>query len=119
MTCKITKLGYVFLAISILTISLYMKTSSISPMNGEDYALTRIFENESFLSRLTWIAERSQQQMSEWNARLGEQLAIFWLSMPEIYFLITMAKNGSIFLENRKCRIFSTNSIVSYMHLFL
>ena len=88
MTCKITKLGYVFLAISILTISLYMKTSSISPMNGEDYALTRIFENESFLSRLTWIAERSQQQMSEWNARLGEQLAIFWLSMPEIYFLI-------------------------------
>lgn len=88
MTDKHTKLEYVFLALSILTISLYTTIFSISPMNGEDYALTRIFESESFLYRLTWIAARSHEQMSQWNARLGEQLAIFWLSMPEIYFSI-------------------------------
>lgn len=88
MTGKTTKLGYLFQVISILTISLYAAIFSISPLNGEDYALTRIFENESFLYKLTWIAERSHDQMSRWNARLGEQLAIFWLSMPEIYFLI-------------------------------
>lgn len=79
---------YLFSALSILTISLYMVIASISPMNGEDYALTRIFGDEGFWDRLSWVINRSNTQIAGWNARLGEQLAIFWLSMPEIYFLI-------------------------------
>lgn len=88
MTNRPNQLRSLYLALSILSISLYMSIFSIAPMNGEDYALTRIFENEGFLHRLTWVVERSNTQIFEWNARLGEQLAIFWLSMPEVYFSI-------------------------------
>lgn len=88
MADKSIRLEFICGAISILTISLFMTISSITPMNGEDYALTRIFENEDILYRLTWVIGRSHEQISTWNARFGEQLAIFWLSMPEIYFLI-------------------------------
>lgn len=57
-------------------------------MNGEDFALTRIFRSEGFFYRLAWVTDRSYKQITTWNARLGEQLAIFWLSMPKVCFTI-------------------------------
>ncbi|KAF0813635.1 hypothetical protein IGB42_01986 [Andreprevotia sp. IGB-42] len=88
MTQKNTWWGYALAALSVLTVALYAAIFAISPLNGEDYALTRQFGDEGILSRLVWIAERSQAQISTWNARLGEQLAIFWLSLPGSWFLI-------------------------------
>lgn len=61
---------------------------TISPMNGEDYAFTRILEHESVLARVNWIFTRSREQIVGWNARFGEQLAIIWLNVPKIYFIL-------------------------------
>ncbi|WP_256852300.1 DUF6056 family protein [Pantoea sp. Fr+CA_20] len=54
----------------------------IAPMAGEDYGLTKFFQNETILQRLAYAIEKSHHQITWWNARLGEQLAIFELSMP-------------------------------------
>lgn len=68
---------------------------AVSPMNGEDYALTKPFVDASLFERVSWAIERSIHQSTNWNARLGEQLAIFWLAMPKVWFsvanLISMA----------------------------
>jgi len=50
--------------------------------------LTRRFWDESFTLRLGWVLDRSIEQSRDWNARFGEQLAIFWLSMQKIYFTL-------------------------------
>lgn len=76
----------VFLAALLLVVAL---TFSISPMNGEDYALTKQFFDVDMFDRLSWVVERSGRQVKTWNARLGEQLSIFWLSMPPIWFAVT------------------------------
>jgi|GEM_PF-909072 len=54
----------------------------IAPMAGEDYGLTKFFHNETILQRLAYAIEKSNHQITWWNARLGEQIAIFELSMP-------------------------------------
>ena len=59
----------------------------ISPLNGEDFALTRDMAGVAPMDRFGWIIERSSAQITQWNARLGEQLAILWLSVPRIYFV--------------------------------
>lgn len=71
-----------------LNIILYSIIFVMSPLNGEDYALTRNFGEHEFLFRLHWVINRSIEQSASWNARFGEQLAIFWLSMPKIYFAL-------------------------------
>ncbi|MDR6929403.1 DUF6056 family protein [Pseudomonas sp. BE134] len=63
-------------------------TFSISPTNGEDYALSKPFTNASIFERASWAIERSILQSTHWNARLGEQLAIFWMAMPRVWFSI-------------------------------
>lgn len=74
--------------IGLLVVILYSAIFMLSPLNGEDYALTRHFGNYGFFYRIEWIINRSIEQAISWNARLGEQLAIFWLSMPKIYFVV-------------------------------
>ncbi|QLG94307.1 hypothetical protein HZF02_21240 [Pseudomonas yamanorum] len=70
---------------------------SISPINGEDYALSRIFDSASILDRAGWALEKSIHQYENWNARFGEQLSIFWLSMPKSWFTIATVISISLF----------------------
>ncbi|WP_395598303.1 DUF6056 family protein [Pseudomonas sp. A1437] len=70
---------------------------AVSPMNGEDYALTKPFIDTSFLERASWAVERSIHQSTNWNARLGEQLAIFWLAMPRVWFSIANLISMTLF----------------------
>ena len=76
------------LLVGALNVILYAIIFMTSPLNGEDYALTRNFQGHKFLFRLQWIVARAVEQSVSWNARFGEQLAIFWLSMPKIYFAL-------------------------------
>ncbi len=61
-------------------------TFSVSPLNGEDFGLSRLGGYGRFTETLLWIGHRSAFQMAHWNARLGEQLAIFWMAMPGPWF---------------------------------
>lgn len=70
-------------------IFLYVMVFSVSPMMGEDFGLTKRFTNETILERMHWAIERSEFQMTRWNARLGEQVAIFSLSMPSAFMAAT------------------------------
>lgn len=67
---------------------LYVLSFMYSPLNGEDYGLTKRFTTESITERLSWAFERSVHQIDSWNARLGEQLSIFTLSLPDYTFLL-------------------------------
>ncbi|WP_312209181.1 DUF6056 family protein [Pseudescherichia sp.] len=67
---------------------IYAATFHFSPLNGEDYGLTKRFVNESLNERIAWATSRSLLQIQGWNARLGEQLSIFSLSMPDYFFFI-------------------------------
>lgn len=69
------------------SIMLYVIILSIAPMAGEDYGLTKIFKNESIIDRLIYSVNRSQMQINGWNARLGEQFSIFFLSMPHYFYI--------------------------------
>lgn len=94
---------FFFLALLMLLSALIF---SVSPMNGEDYALTKQFNDASFFERASWAIQRSIQQSTHWNARLGEQLAIFWLAMPKVWFSI--ANLISIFLLSFILSLFAT-----------
>lgn len=65
----------------------YAITFSIFPLAGEDFALTKRFINHDLITRISYSIERSSRQIEIWNARLGEQLAIFNLSMPPLFFI--------------------------------
>src|SRR5438034_9496279 len=71
------------IAIAPLLLALFAVTFSISPLNGEDYGLSRLDLGQPLLDRLSWITQKSAYQWLHWNARLGEQLSIFWLTMPK------------------------------------
>ncbi|HDN9016782.1 TPA: hypothetical protein P2I01_003686 [Aeromonas salmonicida] len=71
------------------TLLIYILTFSIYPLSGEDYGLTKLFSNESVVDRLSWAATRSYQQIKGWNARFGEQMSIFLLSLPRPYFIFS------------------------------
>ena len=71
------------LGIGLLT--LYGLTFSVSPINGEDFDLSR-FGDAGFVDNLLWASHRSISQFERWNARFGELLAIFWLAMPGPWF---------------------------------
>lgn len=73
---------------SMVSFAIYVAIVIVSPMAGEDYGLTRLFHNESFSERLLFAIEKSHIQMAGWNARLGEQVAIFELSIPRWMSLI-------------------------------
>src|ERR1700693_6046071 len=57
-----------------------------SPLNGEDFALSRLHRGGGFAGTVFWVSSRAVRQMRGWNARFGEQLAIFWLEMPAPWF---------------------------------
>lgn len=63
-------------------------SAAIAPMNGEDFGLTRRFTTETAFERLSFAFSRSGAQIENWNARLGEQFAIFSLSLPNWFMII-------------------------------
>lgn len=73
---------------AIIVSCIYAITFHFSPLYGEDYGLTRRFTTEGVIDRLVWAAGKSANQIEGWNARLGEQLSIFSLSMPSYFFYI-------------------------------
>lgn len=77
----------------LFVVSLFYFSSilSISPINGEDYALTAMFNNDvTFYERIIWVFYRAIEQYKNWNARLGELNAIFQLSLP-FYLQLTLS----------------------------
>ncbi|OVZ84470.1 hypothetical protein CBW58_23420 [Yersinia frederiksenii] len=81
--CKAILIAQAFILACIYAITFYF-----SPLYGEDYGLTKRFVNDSFFQRFSWAFSKSISQIEGWNARLGEQLAIFSLSMPGYVFFI-------------------------------
>lgn len=73
-------------------------TFAISPINGEDYGLSRMIHGSTVCERLIWIVHRSWFQITHWNARLGEQLAIFWMEMPRVFFDVSFVLFYAIFI---------------------
>lgn len=63
-------------------------SAAVAPMNGEDFGLTRRFTTETLFDRLSFAFSRSGAQIENWNARLGEQFAIFSLSLPNWFMII-------------------------------
>lgn len=82
---------------------IYVLTFMYSPLNGEDYGLTKRFTSEGISERLSWALERSVHQIVSWNARLGEQLSIFTLSLPDYTFLLVAVISVTIL-----CYVLST-----------
>lgn len=74
--------------ISAVVVIFYVTIFMAAPLNGEDYALTKNFGHAGIPERIYWALQRSSTQITTWNARFGEQLAIFWLSMPKHYFAV-------------------------------
>ena len=74
--------------VAAITVVLFTITFWLSPLNGEDFALTRQFGPFDLVERINWVTGRSLEQFSTFNARLGEQGAIFWLSMPSAAFTV-------------------------------
>lgn len=68
-------------------IALYTWVFAVMPLMGEDFAFSHGWQQSYEPSRLVWLFQRSLEQINGWNARLGEQLAIFWLNMPGWLFL--------------------------------
>lgn len=87
----------VFLVIALLTLVTYAVIFTISPLNGEDFGLTKHMAGESFENRFAFIVYKSSTQIALWNARLGEQLAIFWLSWPRLYFTLAAVVTFTLF----------------------
>ena len=73
---------------AIVIACLYVLIFNYSPLNGEDYGLTKRFTSESILERLSWAFAKSAHQIESWNARLGEQLSIITLSLPNYAFFL-------------------------------
>lgn len=85
------------LLVAVAGMLLYVATAMVAPLNGEDFALTRDMMGMRLYDRLLWMAGRSYSQITQWNARLGEQLAIFWLGVPKIYFVFATTLSLAIF----------------------
>lgn len=60
-----------------------------TPLIGEDFALSPVkaaHQSDSFKEKIRLIVDKIMLQSAHWNARLGEQLAIFFLGFHKGYF---------------------------------
>lgn len=86
--------GYMRLGRAVLYLSAslalvaYSVIFAMAPLQGEDFAFARRFVDGDAGARLAWMLEKWPDQFLHWNARLGEQLAIFWLNLPAGWYLV-------------------------------
>jgi len=78
-----------YLLMPLIIIGLYSSIFAIIPFYGEDFGLSKLFNNEGAIQRLLWAIDRAIYQASNWNARLGELNAIIQLSLPKVLFIIS------------------------------
>ncbi|WIX33802.1 hypothetical protein QO259_03830 [Salinicola sp. JS01] len=78
----------VLVILACATLAIFAYVFWIAPMQGEDYAFARRFVDAGLQPRLDWMLHKWPIQFTQWNARLGEQLAIFWLNLPKSLFLL-------------------------------
>lgn len=106
------------------SVTLYGVSFALAPLMGEDFAFVRNGEPQGGYDQLLWVIERSSQQINDWNARLGEQLAIFWLNVPSWLFwlasvgafLILAVLSASVYSG---CQGLMTKSLISLSLMFL
>ena len=86
-------LRFFALCAALTTSVLYFIIFDSSPsLNGEDLAFSNKWAAENPVERILWIVDRSIAQINGWNARLGEQLSIFWLNVPpQLFSLFAVA----------------------------
>lgn len=124
---KVNMLNSVLLLVVIFVFLLVINYNT--PMIGEDFALSPTLDakqNFSFLDSLHWIAERVYNQSMNWNARLGEQLAIVFLTFNKDIFnilnsLMTLIYGYLVFIYafNRKFNLENKSDIFSVLLIFL
>ena len=68
---------------ALISFAIFVAIVLVAPMAGEDYGLTKLFQSEGLVERISYAIDKSKMQSSGWNARLGEQIAIFELSLPK------------------------------------
>lgn len=124
---KTKKMFPVFIALAIFVFLLVINYNT--PMIGEDFALSPSFyskENFSFLNSIHWIVDRVYIQSTTWNARIGEQLAIVFLTFNKDIFnicnsILTMIYGYLIFLYafNRKLILKNKQDTFSILVIFV
>lgn len=67
---------------ALISLILFIAVVIVAPIAGEDYGLTKHFTTENIFARISYAIDKSHIQIITWNARLGEQLSIFELSLP-------------------------------------
>ncbi|WP_153752557.1 MULTISPECIES: DUF6056 family protein [unclassified Citrobacter] len=72
---------------AVIVFFIFFITFINSPLQGEDFGLSKHFTNQGIIERLAWAFSKSANQITTWNARLGEQFAIYALSMPDVFFI--------------------------------
>lgn len=77
--------------ILILIFSFFLLINCITPLMGEDFSLEAIPKNHVLTGeteRVTLMAERVYEQMTNWNIRLGEQFSIIFSCYDKLLFNI-------------------------------
>lgn len=83
------KVWNIFLpSMALCTVLIFAYVFWIAPLQGEDFAFARRFVDAGVQARLDWMLHKWPIQFTQWNARLGEQLTIFWLNVPKVFFLV-------------------------------
>lgn len=78
-------------------LALVVATAVVAPMNGEDYALALPRSDDWLLHRLPRIVEKIISHAMSWNGRLGELLAILFLSLPrDLLVIVEVAAFASL-----------------------
>ena len=93
-----------------ISLAIFTAIVIAAPLAGEDYGLTKLFHDESLLARIHYAIDRSHTQIITWNARLGEQLTILELSLPNwisltlysVSFIALSAAIGHLFCNKRR-----------------
>lgn len=97
-----TRVIFVFCAV--FASLFFLITNVFNPMTGEDYSLSYLLGKEyhdakplSFQGSLLSILKAVSFQSQQWNARLGEQLAILFLALPTIFYVIVNTIMGILY----------------------
>jgi hypothetical protein len=82
--------GYITLLFFVYILSFIIVINFKTPLIGEDFALSIPYshKNENLYEKVSLISNKIVVQSTNWNARLGEQLAIIFLAFNKSFFRI-------------------------------